>query len=154
MAVKLTKKIRDTVIRKIRQGNYRKHAAVAAGVSESVLGHWMALGQLPDAQEPYRSFAAGVITAEGLAACDAVKHLTDASQGDWRASLEFLKRKFPHEWGDTAKRSITEQLDLILQVVEDILGHEHAQRVCDEIARRAGPQKSQSARRPSAGPLH
>ena len=150
----LTRKLHKAIVATVQAGNYRKHAAAAAGVSESAVKRWMALGQREDAKDPYRAFAADILRAENVACCDAVTCLTETAQTDYRAALEFLKRKFPSEWGDTAKRDARAQIAIVLECVEHVLTKGDARRVFEEIARRNGDGEGASPERAGSETRH
>lgn len=77
--------------------------AVRCGISRQMLDRFMTLGLLPEAQEPYLSFAqeysdAGVeVENEALEAVK--KGDTGKMGGDWRADAWFLERFRPTRWG-------------------------------------------------------
>lgn len=95
---KLTPEARDRVVEAVRAGNFPAVAARYAGISPRTLRRWMARGR----REPkgrYREFHDAVRHAESLAEIRAVAMLQKQMQGNWRAALTFLERKFPSRWG-------------------------------------------------------
>lgn len=141
---KLTPENVSTFIEAIKDGNYRKHAAALIGADERTVKRWMSLGELPKAKEPFKSFAAKVVAAEGESLTEQVRNITRAGKKDWRASAWYVARKAANEFGTKALQGAThddrikDQLNALLECVEDVLGRDDAARVLDEIARRAG----------------
>ena len=138
--------LETTITNQIRIGNYRKHAAEMAGVTEQQMGLWMRLGQGGEGSEKlspgdrarYESFADNVVMAESAAICTMMMHVSAAAaSGDWRAASWFLARKARHEWADPAKAGVREQFELLLQVVDDVLGKKNAERILKEFISRS-----------------
>jgi len=97
---KLTRDRHRKIVDMVRLGNFRIHAAAAAGISERTMKNWMARGTKENAAEPYREFAEDVLKAENAAICTAVMNIQEAAQDDWRASAWFASKKAPEQWGD------------------------------------------------------
>ena len=77
----------------LRAGASRKDAAGAAGVDEKTFYNWL----------HFSSFSSAVLEAESACATRmSVRLYQEATKdnGDWRASLEWLKRRRREEWGD------------------------------------------------------
>jgi len=85
---------RKLLLKLLSQGNFRKHALLMIGVGSDALRRAMR-------DEP--EFKAAVQSAELTATRNAVACFTRAAMRDWKAAVEFLRRKCP-EWGikDTA----------------------------------------------------
>jgi hypothetical protein len=83
----------------IRAGCYQEQAAQAAGISASTLYAWKALGE-QESDGPYRRFLLNLRQAEAEAELNAVKILRRAieDEGDWKAALALLERRFPGRW--------------------------------------------------------
>jgi len=150
---KLTPEVHTQILNFIRLGNFRKHAAQAAGIDEKTMKNWMRWGQLENPKEPYGTFAAEVLKAENEAISNNVLYVQSAAAQDWKAAKYFLERKAPQEWGDKAKQGVKAQLEFILQVVEDVCGQQTAARIYTEIATRAGAEESAEAQGESAPEL-
>lgn len=95
---KLTPKLTETICAFIRTGNFAKVAAEAAGISEATFYRW-----LSDEGDQFREFQESVARASAEAEVAAVEVLQAAFQDDWRAALEFLKRRFPERWQDRSR---------------------------------------------------
>jgi hypothetical protein len=81
----------ERVLDALRHGYSRKAAARHALIAHTTMLRWIA--HVPD-------FADAVRTAEAEAEMQAVATIMRAAeQGDWRASLWWLERRHPAEWG-------------------------------------------------------
>ncbi len=77
----------------LKMGNTRRASAAYAGIATSTFYLWM---------KENRTFSDAVTHAEAIAEVGHVGVLAkSAISGDWRASLEWLKRRRRIEWGDT-----------------------------------------------------
>ena len=76
----------------LRSGCTRKDAVGSIGIDYTTFLRWI---------EHNPSFANLVTSAEAFAAVKMTTILTKAADGDWRAALEWLKRRKRDEWGDT-----------------------------------------------------
>lgn len=101
---KLTKKVEAAIVQSVRNGNYSEVAARAAGISPTTMRNWRARGEEGGAKNaPYVRFLAALTRAEAEAEERAVKALGDAFSEDWRAAVEYLKRKNPERWSATER---------------------------------------------------
>jgi hypothetical protein len=89
----------ERILEDIRAGCYPEQAAQAAGVSPSTLYAWKAKGE-KESDGPYRRFLLRLRQAEAEAELKAVKVMRSAIEddGDWKAALAFLERRFPGRW--------------------------------------------------------
>jgi transposase-like protein len=80
-------------------GASRRLAAEYGGIHETTLIDWM---------HRYPNFASAVIRAEAQCEMSAVLSLRQGwmQSNDWRAGLEWLKRRRPKEWGDVTRHEI------------------------------------------------
>lgn len=101
---RLTKDVHEAIIRALRVGAYRCHAAQAAGVDSSTLEKWLALGRAGDRR--YAQLAADVDREQAADAIRLVSIVTRAAlgqvPGDYRAACWALERKFPRLFGRAA----------------------------------------------------
>jgi hypothetical protein len=106
---KLTPEVEETILRHLRLGGYRTHAAMAAGIGERTFHEWMTRGEA--GEKPFASFYTKIqkALAEDALRCQAV--ITRASiapiAGDWRAACYSLERKHPKEYGHAAMVAAT-----------------------------------------------
>ena len=135
-------RVQPEIIKLLKAGNYRNHVAKEVGISYTMFRDWMRWGEDGKRKEPYKSFAFAVLTAESHAVTECVGYVMSAAKKDWKAATWFLARKAPHEWGDQSRKSVKQQLESILRVIEETLGKESAATVFDEIARRASVETS------------
>ena len=79
-------------------------AAKAAGVSRQTVYNWLERGRAARSGK-LRAFADAVDQAEAEAEVTAVACIRTAMEaGDWRAAVEYLKRRHPDRWGGSAAR--------------------------------------------------
>jgi len=101
---KCTPEVEETIVRHIRLGGYRVHAAMAAGVSEKSFHDWMARGEA--GEQPFAGFFTRVQAALAEDALRSQAVITRASMGpilgDWRAASYNLERKWPKHYGQAA----------------------------------------------------
>jgi len=82
----------DSILRLLREGNPRKIAAQASGISVHSLSRWI------DKDE---QFANNVRKAESMAVADRLQNITKAGKrGDWKADSWFLERTQRDIFGD------------------------------------------------------
>ncbi len=74
----------------LRDGNTRRASCARAGVSEDALARWL---------KSSAAFAEAVTRAEADAEIDHVSNIRLAGREDWRASLAWLERRRPDDWG-------------------------------------------------------
>jgi hypothetical protein len=102
---KLTPEREAKIIQATRAGCDVEVASRAAGVSRSTYYRWKARGEREHAGE-YHDFVQALRAAEAEAEVHAVVVIRKAMhEGDWRASLAFLERRFPERW---SKRTTTQ----------------------------------------------
>lgn len=95
-------KVRRKLLEAIRLGNYMKTACAAAGIDSSTVYKWIEKGESNDENpdyEIYREFAADLRQAEAEAEQHAVKVWRSHFYTDWRASKDYLERRFADRWG-------------------------------------------------------
>ena len=88
------------IIAALRNGADRAAAVGYAGVPYGTVRSWISRGR--SGHTPYDEFAAQVEAAEAEAAVRMAKVIFDAAHAehDYRAALEWLKRRRPEEWGE------------------------------------------------------
>lgn len=103
----LTEQLSDKILTAARRLRvFDSQVALYCGISPNTLKNWITWGLLPDAKEPYRTFAEEYtkvqITQEawalrqirrGTKGCDA-----QWRPGDWKAAAWYLERRFPRRW--------------------------------------------------------
>lgn len=95
---KLTAAVEKAILDALRVGATRTAAFEAAGVSRSKISVWMAR---------FESFRDAVTRAEADAEIRATITIRQAyDAGDWRAAVEWLKRRRPAEWSETQRVEI------------------------------------------------
>lgn len=103
---KLTPAVQDRICAAIKAGNYLKAAAGAGGITERSLYLWLSRGSEERAGK-YRALYDQVQEAEAEAERLLVEHWQAHTPEDWRASAEFLSRRFPERWGNKAKLDVS-----------------------------------------------
>jgi transposase-like protein len=99
---KLTPSVREQICESIRDGNWPKVAAQAAGVTPQTLFNWQKWGredrELGRTESIYFEFLEALACAEAEAEVAGVEHILKAGEKDWRAEPWFLERRFPDRW--------------------------------------------------------
>lgn len=91
--MKYTRKKVDAILNDLRNGCTRKGAAEANAISRSELYLWM---------KRYRTFRTQVEEAEAVAERGMTEVVRRAaSKGEWKAAIEWLKRRRRADWGDS-----------------------------------------------------
>jgi hypothetical protein len=97
---KFTQKVTSAIIKNIRIGATFRDAAGAAGVDYESYNNWMKRGEA-EGEGPYFDFFVSVEQAKHDAILQYVGVINKAAkQGDWRAALEYLRRRDREHWGD------------------------------------------------------
>jgi len=101
---KLTHELTEAIGTAIEGGALPETAAAAAGVHVSTFRRWLAAGRLwleehdeDELPSPEAQFAARIELA--FAKVRSTLERRVASSEDWRASMEYLARRWPAEWG-------------------------------------------------------
>ena len=117
---KLNDDTHKAIVDAIKIGATYKDAAGAAGVDYTTFLNWMARGGKAKSGKFFEFF-----NAVGRAKSQAILNYTTtiataAAKGEWRAALEYLKRRDPDNWGDRSKTDITSGGEkIIVRVFED-----------------------------------
>lgn len=96
---KWTEEVRARIVTACRAGNYRKTAALAAGVSESTFHDWMSAGRR--GEPGFSEFLESVEQAEAEGETELAQWARRGAEMDPRIALEFLGRRHPARWGKT-----------------------------------------------------
>lgn len=105
---KLHPEIHDAIVANLRNGTTRKDAAEAAGISYQTFANWLERGEKAQ-RGNYHNFFVACRLAEGQARAEMTKIITDAAKKDWRAALEYLKRRDRPNWGDNVDVTTPQQ---------------------------------------------
>ena len=104
---KLTPEIHVKIVEAILYGASYKDAAESVGVVYDTFNNWMLAGKEAKNGKFYEFFEA-VSKANAECAVNFTRVLqTNAAKGDWKAALEWLKRRRPAEWGDSSRVDLT-----------------------------------------------
>lgn len=102
----------NLLIHYLKMGNTRRASAAAAGVHHDTFYEWLR-------KNP--TFSDAVARAEAIPEVGHVAVIANAAiKGDWRASLEWLKRRRRTEWGDAidVSKLTDDQLLRLLKAAE------------------------------------
>ena len=109
---KLTVKIQNKICAALQRGNYIETAAAYAGVSKSVLFHWMKTGHddiKAGKATKHTRFLDAVETAQAESEIRDLQNIdTVASAGSWQASAWKLERRHPKRWGRVNPDTVVE----------------------------------------------
>lgn len=118
---KLNAQLLETFVRLVMAGNYMIAACKAVGISYQTFRRWMSLGAASnDDNDIYRQFFLRVNEGEAYAETHAVISWRNQFSRDYRASRDFLARRYPDRWGERQRitLAIDNELQQILQVLE------------------------------------
>lgn len=97
---KLTPESQAVIVDAILHGATYKDSAEAAGVEYNTFNEWMKKGAEAKSGA-YREFNEAVSKANAECAVNFTRIIqSNAAKGDWKAALEWLKRRRRNEWGD------------------------------------------------------
>lgn len=97
---KLTHEAQTAIVDAILHGCTYKDAAEAAGVWYTTFNGWMEKGREAKSGQ-YHEFYEAVSAANAQCAANFTRIIqTAAAKGDWKAALEWLRRRRRDEWGD------------------------------------------------------
>jgi hypothetical protein len=97
---KLTPEVHKAVVDALEIGATRVDAAGAAGIDYTTFLNWMERGEKDGKGIFFKFFKASAL-AEYRARLKYLKVIQKAADdGDWRAALEYLKRRDRQNWGD------------------------------------------------------
>jgi hypothetical protein len=128
---KFTAAVAERIVSAIRAGNYARVAAEGAGIHRDTFYDWLKRGDT--GEKPFSDVSDAVARASADAEMRAVGLIAKAMDEDWRAALEYLKRRHPDRWQDRAKYELKTKLDL-----SKLSDHELA--VLKDIVHKAQPQ--------------
>lgn len=95
---KYTPDLERRFLQVLESGVSRKTAAEYVGIDEKTVINWM---------RRYSSFSSAVIQAESKVEVSAVMSIRQAwMNGDWRAGIEWLKRRRSKDWSETHRLEI------------------------------------------------
>ena len=97
---KLHPEIKDALYESISNGAVFRDAAEGAGVSYQTFLNWMDKGE-KSRSGIFRDFFDSMRKAEAVARLRFTSTIAQAAaKGDWKAAMEFLKRRDRDNWGD------------------------------------------------------
>lgn len=98
---KLTEEVQQAIVDAVAVGATYADAAALGGVTYETFRNWLLLGQAGRVGK-YSAFFNAVRHAEATCRVKMTATIYDAgiTAKDWRAALEFLKRRSREEWGD------------------------------------------------------
>ena len=103
---KLNLETSSAIVNALKIGATRKDAAGAAGVVYTTFLDWMRTGEAAKSGQ-FHEFYDACTKAEHAARLNYTKVIAMAANGgDWRAALEYLKRRDPENWGDKSALAI------------------------------------------------
>lgn len=121
---KLNQQLLETFVRLVQAGNYHIAACKAVGISYQTYRRWMRQGmESTDDTDIHRQFFLRVNESDAYAEVNAVNAWRGHFSRDYRASRDFLARRFPERWGERQKilLAVDNELQNILAVLESKL---------------------------------
>lgn len=112
---KLTPETQAVIIEAILYGSTYRDAAESAGVDYNTFNEWRKKGE--DAKSgQYHEFNEAVTVANATCARNMVRIIQSAAaKGDWKAALEWLKRRRRDDWGDSAVMEHEGAVELVVK---------------------------------------
>jgi len=128
------------ILEALEDGQWRSVAEKLVGLPTDTITYWCHKGSQKGAREPFKTFALDIEKAEAKAEAKAVAALRQIGmEKDWKALLEWLKRRAKDRWGD---EPLQLQIDHNHSIVDALLGDE-------EIAERVGEIFRQKRTKPN-----
>jgi transposase len=137
----LTSELRENFMRIIRNGNSRRNACDAIGISERTLYVWQQRAEKEPETEFFHFFQC-LKKAESEAERAAVSVIRSAMTEHWQAAAWFLERKFPETWARKEKVEHSGpdggpiQGQIVCGMTREQIRKIHIER-CEELIRRA-----------------
>jgi len=104
---KLTPEVQATIAEAILYGCTYRDAAESAGVDYNTFNEWRKAGEIAKSGKFYE-FNEAVTKANAECAKNMTRVIqTAAAKGEWKAALEWLKRRRRDEWGDSASLDLS-----------------------------------------------
>ena len=118
---KLTADTQAQIVKAIRAGATYKDAAESAGVAYITFNGWMQRGERGHKHDQlYVEFSNAVTQAQAEVKIKFTAVLTRAAQeGDWRAALEYLRRRDPDNWSERRQIEHSGSIDTPITIVKE-----------------------------------
>lgn len=118
----LTPEVHEQVIGLLRQGHTQADAAIAVDVRPETISEWIRRGN-EKGDEPYATFAADVrkarVSLKVLATNTVVKAMRSEDENTrLRAGTFVLERRFPEQWSEKVRHTVSNALDEALEALE------------------------------------
>lgn len=145
---KLNPEVQRKICDALRAGNTRRASAQYVGIDERTFYNWMSRGENPElrrdgepkkSEEPFIQFFQAVTRAESECEVWHVANLKKHAADDWRASVEWLKRRKRDDWSEKQYQSNTTlNIDYSQLTDEQLLRIRNGESVEDVIRATAG----------------
>ncbi len=121
----------EAILTSLQNGNTRRAAATAAGVSPRTLQRWLKRGR-----EQRRGKFVELTRMVEMAECEAERAMVEsiveaAMKGDWRAAAWWLERRLPQEYGKQQRLAVTPEQGPVEFVVQIGNSHKHPKTTTD-----------------------
>jgi transposase-like protein len=95
------------IIDALEIGATLRDATLSAGISEATFYEWLKRGREATRKNEFSEFLEKVEAAQATCRLNFTAVLAkSANDGDWRAALEYLKRRDRNNWGDYSRQDI------------------------------------------------
>ena len=110
------------IVEALEGGNYDIVAYSRAGISESTFYSWLEQGANPELtttgkvkakSKAFVEFLEAVTRARVEGEAYHVKNWKDKGQADWKASMEFLARRYPERWARQERLDVTSNKETV-----------------------------------------
>jgi len=126
---KLNSEVQKKICDALRAGNTRRASAVYAGITHATFYNWINTGENPRIKKdgesykedkPFIDFFDAVTRAEAECEVYHVANLKRHADTDWRASVEWLKRRKPQEWSERHHLETNGTQRIIVEYASDV----------------------------------
>lgn len=116
----LTPAVQELICRAIESGSTKNDAAQFAGIGYSTFFSWVSKGEKAKSGI-YKEFVEALARSEAKCRVMMVNTIAKAANdGDWRAALEYLKRRDRANWGDQVAVTGADGGPLLIGFSEDV----------------------------------
>ena len=142
--LKLRKDMHESIIKWITGGLPPSSAAGMTGISAKTLDRWIMRGKQElmnredtgirtPGEEDYAKLYKAIMKAFSTDEARCVTSINKAIDGDWKAALAKLERRYPKNWSTKTHIIVEAEMSQLLQAMKDNLDEETYQRVLRSI---------------------
>lgn len=137
---KLTKQMREEVVKLVKVGNYVETACAVVGISKNTYYDWLKKARESKRRNKYTIFRDEVEKAQAWSEARDVALISRHAETNWRPAAWKLERKHPDRWGKDRKEEKIKHVSSDVSHIQSV-DREVVKRVLDAMASR--PQQDQ-----------